>query len=81
MATRDKSEKPQDGGRSTSETIRLVALGVILVVVLLFAIANSDSVRVDYLVDEKRSPLIFVILGSAILGALAGALARRRRDR
>jgi len=81
MAIKEKSEKRQDGGRSTSETIRLVALGVIVVVVLLFGIANSDSVRVDYLVDEKRSPLIFVILVSAILGALASALVRRRRDK
>ncbi|MGQ0803093.1 MAG: lipopolysaccharide assembly protein LapA domain-containing protein [Actinomycetota bacterium] len=61
---------------------RLMVAGIAGVLVLWFAIVNSQRVKVDYIIAERESRLIFVILGSALLGALAGALVRRaRRDR
>jgi uncharacterized integral membrane protein len=61
-----------------------VVLGAILVIlVVAFAVANGQDVNVDYLLDSTEAPLIYVILGSAIVGALADRLLvwrRRRRD-
>jgi uncharacterized integral membrane protein len=63
-----------------------VVLGAILVIlVVAFAVANGQDVNVDYLVDSTNAPLIYVILGSAVIGALADRLLvwrhRRRDDR
>ena len=60
---------------------RLVVAGIAGVLVLWFAIVNSQRVKVDYIIAERESRLIFVILGSSLLGALAGALVRRVRRR
>ncbi|HUF84211.1 MAG TPA: hypothetical protein VMQ81_06415 [Acidimicrobiia bacterium] len=49
--------------------------------VLWFALVNTRRVKIDYILVERESRLIFVILGSALLGALAGALLRRARRR
>jgi uncharacterized integral membrane protein len=63
--------------------MRLIVGGIAAVLVLWFAIANWQRVTIDYIIFERESRLFFVILGSALLGALAGALLRRarRRDR
>jgi uncharacterized integral membrane protein len=63
---------------------RLIAAAVITALLLVFAFQNSRRVEIDYIVFERESRLIFIIIGSALLGAIAGALirrARRRRDR
>jgi uncharacterized integral membrane protein len=62
---------------------RLIVAGIAAVLVLWFAIVNWQRVTIDYIFFERESRLFFVILGSALLGALAGALLRRarRRDR
>lgn len=61
--------------------IRLIVAGVAAALVLWFALVNTRRVKIDYIVVERESRLIFVILGSALLGALAGALLRRARRR
>lgn len=60
---------------------RLVSSGVLIAIVLAFGIANGGRVPVDFLVVHRESRLIYVILGSALLGAAAGALFRRSRNR
>jgi uncharacterized integral membrane protein len=63
--------------------VRLIVILVVVALVLWFAFANSQRVTVDFIVAERRSRLIFVILGSAVLGAITGALVlhhRRQRD-
>jgi uncharacterized integral membrane protein len=62
---------------------RLIVAGIAVVLVLWFAIVNWQRVTIDYIIFERESRLFFVIIGSALLGALAGALVRRarRRDR
>lgn len=54
---------------------RLVVAGIVLVLVVIFAIANGDRVDVDFVVfsvDDIR--LFWVILASVVLGALIGYL-------
>ncbi|WP_217922200.1 hypothetical protein [Miltoncostaea oceani] len=60
---------------------RLVAAAVIGLVVLLFALFNRGRVEVDWILFERESRLIYVIIGSALLGALADRLVQRRRRR
>jgi len=62
---------------------RVIVAGIAVVLVLWFAIVNWQRVTIDYIIFERESRLFFVIVGSALLGALAGALLRRarRRDR
>lgn len=61
---------------STKQIIALVA-GVIVVVL---AIANSQKVRVDFLVGDVKLPLFVVIIGSAVLGWVVGWFMGRNRS-
>ncbi len=58
---------------------RLIIAGIVIVLVLWFALVNSQRVTIDFIIFERRARLIYVILGSAVLGAIAGALLRHRR--
>jgi uncharacterized integral membrane protein len=60
---------------------RIVAGAVVALLVLLFALFNRDRVEVDWILFERDSRLIYVIIGSALLGALADRLIQRRRRR
>jgi uncharacterized integral membrane protein len=70
----------EGGGRSLHRG-RLVVAGALIAVILWFALANSGRVEVDYLAFQTNSRLIYVILASALLGAVAASLIRRRRQR
>ena len=62
-------------------TARHVLAAIVIALVVWFACANSQRVRVDYLVTHRNTRLIYVILGSAILGAIADRLITWRRGR
>lgn len=52
-----------------------ILIGLILAIVIaVFAVVNVDPVPVNYLFGEAEWPLILVILGSALLGALVSGL-------
>jgi uncharacterized integral membrane protein len=51
----------------------LAALGVA------FAVANLDEVKVNWVIDTWRTPLIVVIALSMVIGGGLGFLAARRR--
>jgi uncharacterized integral membrane protein len=68
-----------DPGRRVN--LRMISSGVLVAIILAFGIANGGRVRVDFLVVHRESRLIYVILGSALLGAVAGWLFRRSRHR
>lgn len=53
----------------------LAALGI------LFAVLNLDKVSVNWIVGTWRTPLIVVIAVSMLVGAAAGFLVGRRRER
>lgn len=71
------AEDPQ----RTGNTARLLIGAIAVILVVAFAWANSKRVEINFLVVKRDSRLIFVILGSALLGAIAGSLLRRRRHR
>jgi len=62
-----------------STAVRIILVVIVLAIVIAFALANTDRVHVDYLVAERNSRLIYVILVTAGLGAIVGAAARGRR--
>ena len=66
--------------RTAGETVKLGVSALIILVLIIFAVSNSGKVRVELLVADPEIRLIFVILGSAVAGALIAALLRRRRS-
>lgn len=72
-------------GRSTRDNLRLgasIGLGILLV---LFVLMNTDKTRIDFIVTDVRMPLIFVLIGTAIVGGVVSQLGlyvlRRRRQK
>ena len=66
--------------RDRQEVVRLAVLAAIAVLLAAFVIDNRQSVRVGFVVTERRAPLIWVLVVTAAIGALLGWLWRRRRD-
>ena len=58
-----------------SKTIAALAVAVLLIA---FGLSNRNDVPIDWLVGTTKTPLIVVILVSAGLGVIIGALAGRR---
>ena len=65
--------------RSGRNTARLVVLGIAVILLVWFALANSARVEVDFIIFDRDARLIYVIIVSAVLGAIIGALVRRSR--
>jgi len=61
-----------------SKTIAAVSVATLLIA---WALSNTEDVRIDWLVFSTETSLILVIVVSALLGALLGGLAVRRRGR
>lgn len=62
-------------GKSNMKNQWRVVIGLILVlIVVIFAVLNSQTVPVNFGFTKITGPLILIILGSAILGALIGLL-------
>ncbi len=77
------NERRNQSGRSGAwrPSGREVVAGIGAVIVLVFAIANFEDAKVDFVFADVTLPLFFVIVGSALIGAIAGALFSRRRHR
>jgi uncharacterized integral membrane protein len=74
----DKLER-QGSGRG-----RLIIAIIVLVILVAFVIANTRSVKVSFLFTDRRPPLIFVLVVTAIIGALLDRLwirSRRKDDK
>lgn len=73
------SNRPDDQGTRISPkvVISLIALAVLLV----FAFQNTNRVRVDFLGMTRDARLIYVIIGSAVLGAIVDRFVSWRRRR
>jgi uncharacterized integral membrane protein len=76
----DQERRPQGQTRQLPPARHIVA-AIIGVLLLWFAIVNRQRVEIDFIIFERESRLIYIIIGSAVLGAIAGALVRRRRER
>lgn len=85
------STEPPPGGRrgragrkaQPREVARLVGLGLVAVLFLAFVVDNSQTVRVSFVVWHANLRLIWVLLLSALAGAVADHLffKWRRRER
>jgi putative membrane protein len=53
---------------------RVIAGFVLVLLVVLFAVLNNQVVPLNFGITKIKGPLILIILGSAILGALIGLL-------
>jgi uncharacterized integral membrane protein len=78
--------EPTAPERDRRETARTVFGIAVLVVAVVFAVVNLDSVKVDWIVGSSHAPLIIVIAISVIVGLVLGRLGersgvRRRRRR
>lgn len=61
---------------------RTVAGGILAIVLLLFALFNTQQVRVHWIFATTTAPLIVVIAGCALVGiAIGWVIARRRAAR
>jgi len=58
---------------------RIIAAAVIGVLLLWFAIVNRERVEINFILFKEDARLIYIIIGAAVLGAIAGALLRHRR--
>lgn len=68
-----------DSGRS-SITAKQVLVGLLILVVVILAIANSDKVKVDFVVGDIEMQLFLVIVGSAVVGWVIGWFMGRNRN-
>ena len=70
------------GGRAVNThqlSTRTVGGGILAIVLLLFALFNTQKVRVHWIFATTTAPLIVVIAGCAVVGMIAGWLLSRRR--
>jgi uncharacterized integral membrane protein len=76
----DPAPRPRSRQRPSAG---LIGGGLVAILVLWFALVNRQRVKIDFILFERDARLIYIILGSAILGAIAGVLVRhhRRRER
>ncbi len=70
---------PETPARGRSRRAGIVLGAVLGVLLLWFALANLQDVKIDFWVSTTRAPLIEVIVISGLLGGLVGGLVRRRR--
>jgi uncharacterized integral membrane protein len=70
-----------DKGADRRRAATLVGVGVAVVLLVWFALANLRDVRIDFWVFNRQAPLILVIVISGLLGALITALVMRRKPR
>jgi len=80
----EKSEQ-QAKTRSRGELSRTIAILILALAVILFAVKNLDQVKVNWIVGSGRAPLIIVILITLLVGIvishLAGRISRRKRQK
>ena len=70
------------GRRGGGKVILALALALVLV---LFVTQNTEQVRIDFVVASATVPLVWALIGAAVLGLAVGLLlgrpGRRRRKR
>jgi uncharacterized integral membrane protein len=77
MPDEPSTSRSSRGG--TAELLRYLPAAILVVVLAAFAIDNRHSVTVGFVFADTKVPLVFVLLATALVGALLGALVRWRR--
>jgi uncharacterized integral membrane protein len=70
-------QEPTSPTRSRREVARDVLVLGVVVVAIVFAVVNIDSVKVDWIVGSSSAPLIIVIAISVIAGFVLGWYGQR----
>jgi len=82
---RERDAPALSSDRSTRDTLRLAAAGVLGILLALFVLMNTDKTKVDFVVTDVKLPLFIVLVGTAITGAVISHLGlyvwRRHRAR
>jgi uncharacterized integral membrane protein len=78
--------RPPESGGGGKEVDRrrqatLIGVGVAVVLLAWFALANTRKVQIDFWVFSRQAPLIVVVVISGLLGAVITALVMRRRQK
>ena len=72
---------PDVPARSRTRDVRMVVTGVVAVLLVWFAIANLQDVKIHFWVTTTTAPLIGVIVIAGALGGLIATLLQLRRRR
>ena len=75
----DSEPRESRGSRDSRNTAKFVGIVVLVVVLAAFVIDNHQSVKVGFVVHDFEVPLIFVLVVTAIIGALIDRLWQRAR--
>jgi uncharacterized integral membrane protein len=57
-----------------------VIIGLLVLLLVVFALLNTHEVNLDFIVGDADLSLIFVIAASAAIGFAAGYVVKARRD-
>jgi uncharacterized integral membrane protein len=77
----DQIDQPTASPADRKERNRRIAALVVGVLIVVFALINTNKVKVHWLVTTTATPLIIVIAVSFILGLAGGYLLRGRRGK
>ncbi len=64
---------------SNKPTPKMITAVVLVVLIALFAVVNSQEVTIHWIVATSQTPLIVVIAGCGLVGFVAGWMFARRR--
>jgi uncharacterized integral membrane protein len=79
VVSHDQVEQPAATKADRKERNRRIAALVVGVLIIVFAVLNTDKVKVSWIVTTTTTPLIVVIVVSFLLGMAGGYLLRGRR--
>jgi putative membrane protein len=64
-----------------SDQARTLALVIVAVLITIFAVLNTNNVKVDWIVGSGKAPLIIVIVISLLVGIILTHFAERRASK
>ena len=64
---------------SNKPSSKVIAAAVLVVLIVLFAVANSQTATIHWIVTTTQTPMIVVIAGCGLVGFAAGWMFARRR--
>lgn len=73
------AHEDDDTSATANAVVTLLPAAILLVILAIFAFANSQEVTVDLVVTETEAPLALVLLVTAVIGALIASLVRFQR--
>lgn len=80
IAVASRSGREQEQRIRRSQTLRVISIVALLGLIVAFAMANSDTVGIDWVFTTTEAPMVLVIALSGGIGFLIGALVASRRS-